>query len=150
MSEQKGSNDYLPELAAKSLRGRIATAKAGDWSAGPPPYGMDRGEFDATGRLVRRLGRGDNRNKANRLRLLPSDDPQKVEAVRDAFHRADTAHLSNQKLAEELNAQGFPSPSGKGWTRSHVEKLLSNCAYAGINRWGVNSSGTYYRACGGK
>ncbi len=145
---QKGSNDYLTELAAKSLRGRIATAKAGDWTAGEAPYGMDRGEFDPSGNLVRRLARGDKRSKGNRLRLLPSDDSQKVEAVQYAFQRAGAAHMSYQQIAQELQAKGYPAPGGKGWTKGHVERLLKNPAYAGTNRWGVTGSGSYYSVQG--
>ena len=43
---QKASNDFLSELSAKSLRGKIANAKLGGWNGGSAPYGMDRGEFD--------------------------------------------------------------------------------------------------------
>jgi site-specific DNA recombinase len=145
---QKASNDYLTELAAKSLRGRIATAKMGDWAAGPAPYGMDRGEFDRHGRLIRRLAPGDKRSIGNRLRLLPCADPQKLEAIRYAFHRADTAHVSDRQLARELQARGYPSPGLNGWTRMHVQRLLTNCAYAGVNRWGRRASGKYYQAHG--
>ncbi len=147
---QKGSNDYLSELAAKSLRGRIATAKAGDWTAGGAPYGMDRGEFDPSGKLVRRLGRGDKRSKGNRLRLLPSEDSQKVEAVQYAFHRADTAHVSDRQLARELQARGYPSPGVNGWTGSNVQKLLTNFAYAGINRWAQRQAVLTTKRCARK
>ena len=42
---QKASNDFLIEMSAKTLRGRIANAKAGGHNGGPAVYGMDRGLF---------------------------------------------------------------------------------------------------------
>ena len=148
---QKGSNDYLSELSAKSLRGRVANAKKGGWNGGPAPYGMDRGEYDASGRLIRRLKAGERKSgKGSYLRLLPSTDQQKVEAVRYAFERFDTAHLSVGQLARELEAKGYPPPavSLNGWTRHHVYKLLTRCLYAGISRWGATAEGSYFHAQG--
>ena len=40
---QKASNDFLVEMSAKTLRGRIANAKAGGHNGGPAVYAMDRG-----------------------------------------------------------------------------------------------------------
>ena len=50
---QKANNDFLIEMSAKTLRGRIANAKAGGHNGGPAIYGMDRGLFDSAGNLVR-------------------------------------------------------------------------------------------------
>ena len=52
---QRESNNFLIEMSAKTLRGRIANAKAGGHNGGPAIYGMDRGLFDANDNLVRRL-----------------------------------------------------------------------------------------------
>ena len=147
---QKGSNDYLSELAAKSLRGRVATAKRGDWNGGLAPYAMDRGEFDPSGRLIRRLAPGDRASKGNRLRLLPSADTQQIEAVCYAFDRFDKAHISCWQLARELQTKGYPAParSLKGWTRNHAQRILTQWVYAGISRWGAGAEGTYYETRG--
>ena len=68
---QKASNDFLIEMSAKTLRGRIANAKAGGHNGGPAIYGMDRGLFDASDNLVRRLQVGEYvRQAGHRVRLF--------------------------------------------------------------------------------
>jgi DNA invertase Pin-like site-specific DNA recombinase len=146
---QKGSNDFLVEMSAKTLRGRIANAKAGGHNGGPAIFGMDRGLFDADARLVRRLQPGEYvRQAGHRVHLLPSTDQAKIGAVRFAFERFDRADIGLRDLARKMEAKGFPSPAGKGWTHSNVGRLLRTRAYAGTARWGATASGKYHTACG--
>lgn len=145
---QKASNDFLVEMSAKTLRGRIANAKAGGHNGGPAVYGMDRGLFDDNGNLVRRLQAGEYvRQSGHRVRLLPSTNQAKIDAVKYAYERFDTSDISFRSLARELDAKGFPRP-GKGWTQSAVGRLLRNRAYAGMSQWGVTAWGKYYEAQG--
>lgn len=146
---QKGNNDYLIELSAKVVRGKIANAKRGGWNGGVAHYGLDRGLFDAAGQLVRRLQTGEHIQMAgHRVRLVPSTDPVKVEAIRYAYHRMDTANLRFRELARELTAKGYPSPRGTGWTHTNVARLLTNRAYVGMARWGATAWGEYHEAQG--
>ena len=146
---QKASNDFLVEMSAKTLRGRIANAKAGGHNGGPAIYGMDRGLFDEHGNLVRRLQLGEYvRQAGHRVRLLPGTDQAKIDAMRFAFDRFDTADLSFRALARELEAKGFPSPGGTGWTQCNVSRLLRTKAYAGTAEWGATSWGKYHTARG--
>ena len=146
---QKASNDFLVEMSAKTLRGRIANAKAGGWNGGPAVYAMDRGLFDADGRLVRRLQPGEYVKQAgHRVHLLPCTDQVKIDAVRFAFKRFDGADLGVRDLARELEAKGYPSPTGKGWTHHNVARLLRTAAYVGTARWGATAWGKYHTARG--
>ena len=145
---QKGSNDFLSELSAKLLRGRLATARAGHWNGGPAPYAMERVEFDSSGRLIRRLPPGGRAAKGNYLRLLPCQDERKLEAVRYAFERYDTSHISKNALARELQTKGFPPPNGTPWTRDQVMRLLRSPTYGGTAQWGVRATGRYHQASG--
>lgn len=146
---QKANNDFLLELSAKTLRGRIANAKAGGHNGGPAVYGMDRGLFDLKGNLVRRLGPGEHvRQSGHRVQLLPGTDAQKIAAVRFAFHRFDEADIGVRALARELEAKSYPSPGGKGWAHYHVTRLLKTRAYIGTACWGATAWGKYYIARG--
>jgi DNA invertase Pin-like site-specific DNA recombinase len=146
---QKANNDFLTELSQKSLRGKIANAKAGGRNGGRTIYGLDRGLFDADGRLVRRLMPGEHVHMAgHRVQLLPCTDAAKIEAVRFAFQRYDTADLGVRELAREMERKGYPSPTGKGWTHYNVAKLLRTTAYVGMSRWGATAWGKYHTACG--
>jgi DNA invertase Pin-like site-specific DNA recombinase len=142
---QKASNDYLIELSAKVVRGKIANAKAGGWNGGPAYYGLDRGLFDADGQLTRRLQPGEHVSiKGHRVHLLPGTDQAKIDAVRYAFTRFDGADLGVRELAREMERKGYPSPTGKGWSHSNIAKLLRTTAYVGTSRWGKTQHGKYY------
>jgi DNA invertase Pin-like site-specific DNA recombinase len=146
---QKASNDFLIEMSAKTLRGRIANAKAGGHNGGPAHYGMDRGLFDEDGHLVRRLQSGEYVKQAgHRVHLLPCTDQAKIDAVRFAFARFDSADLGVRDLARELEAKGYPSPTGKGWSHHSVTRLLRTPAYVGTARWGTTAWGKYHAARG--
>ena len=142
---QKASNDYLIELSAKTLRGKIANAKAGGRNGGRAIFGLDRGLFDSTGHLVRRLLPGEHIHMAgHRVQLLPSTDKTKIEAVRFAFQRFDTADIGLRDLAREMEAKGYPSPTGRGWTHENLGKLFKTAAYVGTSRWGSFRRGKYH------
>ena len=146
---QKASNDYLIELSAKVVRGKIANAKRGGWNGGQAHHGLDRGLVDSAGQLVRRLQPGEYIHMAgHHVRLVPSTDPAKVEAIRYAYHRTDTADLTLRELARELTAKGYPSPRGTGWTHTNVHRILTNRVYIGTSRWGMTAWGKYHEAQG--
>ncbi|NLE37626.1 MAG: recombinase family protein, partial [Pirellulaceae bacterium] len=146
---QKASNDFLVEMSAKTLRGRIANAKAGGHNGGLAVFGMDRGLFDDNGKLVRRLQPGEYvRQSGHRVRLLPSTDQAKVDAVRFAFNRFADADIGVRDLARELEKKGFPSPTDKGWSHHSVGRLLRTTAYVGTLEWGNEAWGKYHCAQG--
>jgi len=142
---QKANNDFLTEMSQKVLRGKINNAKAGGRNGGRAIYGLDRGLFDNDGRLVRRLMAGEYVHMAgHRVQLLPCTDPVKIDAVRFAFDRFDTADIGVSELAREMERKGYPSPTGKGWTQQNVSALLRTTAYIGTSRWGRAQQGKYF------
>ncbi|MEI8375840.1 MAG: recombinase family protein, partial [Planctomycetota bacterium] len=146
---QKASNDFLVELSAKVVRGKIANAKRGGWNGGNAHYGLDRGLFDDDGQLVRRLQPGESvRMKRHHIRLLPTTDAAKIEAIRFAFNRMDTADIGARALAREIDRKGYPSPTGTGWTHKSVARMLTSRAYVGTSQWGVTAWGEYHEAQG--
>ena len=146
---QKASNDFLVEMSAKTLRGRIANAKVGGHNGGLAVFGMDRGLFDEHGNLVRRLQPGEYiRQAGHRVHLLPCTDQAKIDAVQFAFNRFADADLGVRDLARELETKGYPSPTGKGWTHHNVGRLLRTTAYVGTAQWGAKAWGKYHSAQG--
>jgi len=146
---QKASNDFLTNLAQRTLIGKIANAKAGGRNGGPTIYAMDRAVFTDDGRLIRRLQPGECvKMPGHHVRLVPSTDAAKIEAIRYAYNRLDAADLSFRELARELAARGYPSPRGTGWTHNNVIRLLSTKAYIGVAQWGREAWGEYYTAVG--
>ena len=146
---QKASNDFLTNLSQRTLIGKIANAKAGGRNGGPTIYAMDRAVFTDDGRLIRRLQPGECvKMPGHHVRLVPSTDAAKIEAIRYAYDRLDTADLSFRELARELETRGYPSPRGTGWTHNNVIRLLSTKAYIGVAQWGREAWGEYYTAVG--
>ena len=47
-----------------------------------------------------------------------------------------------------MEAKGYPSPTGKGWTHHNVARLLRTTAYVGTARWGATAWGKYHSARG--
>ncbi len=136
-------------MSSKVLRGKIANAKAGGHNGGPAHFALDRGLFTDDGHLVRRLQAGECVKQAgHRIHLLPCTDQEKLDAVRFAFERFGSADIGVRDLARELEAKGFPSPSGRGWTHHNVGRLLRTPAYVGTARWGATAWGKYHSAQG--
>jgi DNA invertase Pin-like site-specific DNA recombinase len=148
---QKGNHDYLTELSAKVLRGKLANAKEGRWNGGRANYGMERALFDPEGRLVCRLKPGEYMTRpGHTVKLVPTSDPTKREAVCYAFQRFDEADLSLWALAKEMHAKGFPAPRAGGWHDRSVYNILTTRAYVGTARWNHNPGGKYNQVRAGE
>jgi len=141
--KQEGKHQFLHDLAKRVTRGMKTTAAAGGWNGGPVPFGFDRGEFTTAGDFTRRLLDGEKHRKGCMVKLIPSDDPAKLEAVRFAFDRFATADVSLRQLARELDAKGYPSPTDRGWNHAGLAEMLRKPIYTGTSRWGGRSYGKY-------
>jgi DNA invertase Pin-like site-specific DNA recombinase len=76
-------------------------------------------------------------------RLVP--DGRKAEVVQLIFKLYDRG-LTLFALAEELYRRGVASPKGGArWTRSVIQRLLSNRKYVGDWTWGIHVSGRRHR-----
>lgn len=147
---QKGNNDFLVELSAKSLRGKIAAAQRGAFNGGRARYGLERGLFDDDGNFVRKLAAGEYvRIKGHHVRVMPTDDLQKIEAIHYAFTRFDKADVGLRELARELEVKGYPGPTGKDWNHQTVRELLSSKEFIGTSRWGLRAAGKYHQCQAG-
>jgi DNA invertase Pin-like site-specific DNA recombinase len=147
----KGNHDFLTELSAKSLRGKLTNAKEGRWNGGRANYGMERALFDAEGRMVRRLQEGEYvKQPGFTIKLVPTSSQVKREAVCYAFQRFDEADLSVRALAREMHAKGFPAPRAGGWHDKSIYNLLTTRAYIGTARWNNRPQGKYTRVRAGE
>ncbi len=134
------------------VRGQMKNAESGNRNGAKPPYGFDRGQYDAAGKLVRVLGPKQYVDcRDHHVRLVPSTDPGKLAAVRYIFRRFATADVSMRQIARELDAKGYPGPTGVGWSAGMVAKILRNPAYCGDSRWAdqTRRGGKYLTVAGG-
>jgi DNA invertase Pin-like site-specific DNA recombinase len=113
---------FRKDLAARVKRGQRAAVSQGRAAAGIA-FGYRRANrLDERGDLVRGLR---------------EIDPDKADIVRRIF-RDYASGISPQFIAEALNAEGVPSPSGRHWTQSVIRGdrkrhngILVNRLYAG-------------------
>jgi len=117
---------FLKDLAIKTHRGLKGRALAGK-SAGGKAYGYRNVlRYDASGEPIR----GDR-----------NIDPGEASVVRRIFDNY-AAGLSPKKIAEALNTEHIPGPSGRGWGASTIHGnrergtgILNNELYVGRQIW---------------
>ena len=147
----EGANQYLVNLARTTLRGKLASVKEGHYVAASAPYGYDRMLVDEEGRHQQRLKDAGRlvRPRSWYVTLVPSDDEQKVETVRWIFESYGDGLKSYWAVANELNANGVPSPKGGIWSRQHVSRILKNQIYCGDLVWNRSSKHRFAKVSGG-
>src|SRR5262245_22212441 len=79
------------------------------------------------------------------LRLTPSNDPDKVAAVRTMFRRYATESIHFAQLAKWLNGQGMRTAFGGHFQHSDVERMLRDENYLDRPVWGKVNVGKYHR-----
>jgi hypothetical protein len=75
------------------------------------------------------------------IKLVPSNDPDKVRAVRLAFDLYTRVGLSKRSISIRLNAEGLIFNGGP-FTQPDVKHILRNAAYAGDTYFGKVQCGT--------
>ena len=119
------NEEYLVKLRADVQRGLRGRAERG-FSAGGLPYGyrsvpVGSGRFDPHGAEI-----------ASGYRLEVDHD--QADTVRRIFALYATG-IGLRAIAHDLNADGIPSPRGKGWAPSALRALLLNPIYRGEYVW---------------
>jgi site-specific DNA recombinase len=106
---QHGKAQYLKDLSANVLRGRLRKAEKGLWAGSRAPFGY---ALTPESKLV--LGLDEN-----------------VATVRYIFDEYTEKDTSLRQIAFQLNRSGIPTPTGKRWTGSLVQSLLRRETYIG-------------------
>jgi len=132
----KGERTRVKTLVRAAMSAQTATE--GRFLGGRPPYGYrlaDAGEHPHPGKAA--VG-------ARLHRLEP--DPATAEVVARIFERLLAGH-GYYAIAEQLTAEGTPSPAGydrarnphrlgRAWAKSAVRTILRNPRYTGYQVWG--------------
>lgn len=130
--QQEGKNQFLLNLSANALRGRMQSAREGH-GVSCPPLGYDRVFLDTAGKQVHRVGRNEQFEKPQgwKAKLDVSANKDEVEIVRYLFQRYATTDANLRSLAHELNRRGFRTRKDKLWDGPSVKVVLQNPAYLG-------------------
>jgi hypothetical protein len=161
------------EQTSKSHRilgGKIAKARLGEWQGGPVRLGFDvacyhretskelwrvifegrhkRLKLYPDGRSERFDGQGNFpkfQEVTEVLRVAPSRDQDKIEAVLLMFRRFATEADSLTTLAHDLNQHGFRTSFGGYFQGQQVEEMLRDANYLGYYTYNRTHNGKFHR-----
>ena len=142
-----GNHAFSLKLARRTAEARETFIREGKGTGGLIPYGYDRIVFNRAGEPLRRVRFGEryrrSRVEGEWTKLVPSDDPAKVEAVRWMFRTYAETGIGLREIVKGLIERGVPT-AGKGcWWPSVVRRILRNRAYVGELRYGDRPRGEF-------
>lgn len=106
------------------------------FAASIPPFALTRQIVDRKRRPITVLTRGEVKaSSAHRTVFVPGP-PDEVATVRKIFRLYAITGLSLKALAECLNQNDAPSPSGRGWSAARLKRTIATEAYAGTYIYG--------------
>jgi len=122
---------YSRELSDKVWRGCVKIAEQGYWAGGPPPYGFQRLLLEEKREPLNVLQPGQRKGIQNQSVTLVEGRPEEVATIPRIFEAFVIKGDSEYKIAEELNRDRIPSPSGRRWGAGSVLARLRNEKYPG-------------------
>jgi DNA invertase Pin-like site-specific DNA recombinase len=129
------AGEYSRELSTKVFTGQCRLIELGFRQGGSPGFGLRRRLIDQNGAPKGELRRGEHKSIQTDRVVLASGPSYEVELVLDVYRRFVDDLLSERQIADELNARGVPTESGRPWTRGTVHQVLINEKYIGNNVW---------------
>lgn len=125
---------------SRALSDRITLAKhhvlGKGFTLSPPPFGLLRQVVDRAGRPIQILARGELKATSAHRTVFTPGPPEAVATVRAIFRLYAVTGLSLRAIAAQLNAEDAPSPTGRGWDVSRLQRVLRQEAYAGTYVYG--------------
>ncbi len=129
------------KLSKDVIRGLRSFVEKGSWP-GAPPYAYARAEFDANGKFVKKLEKGESKAfREHDIKLVPGDKTE-VKTVRQIFDWS-KSEVGEISIVNRLNTAKIPSPSGGKWGTSSLQKILTNEVYTGKFVWGRMKGGKF-------
>lgn len=111
-------NEYLEYTKKIQLNGRIQSVKNGNFIGQRAPYGY------------KKVARKEGRRTCYTLEPIP----EQAEVVKRIFELY-ASGLGAVKIADQLDAEHIPSPTGMRWPRETIPGILANPHYIGKVRW---------------
>lgn len=131
--------EYSRELGVRVHAGACHLSRLGFRQGGPPCFGLRRELIDESGRSRGIMKSGQWKSLQTDRVILRPGPKHEVEMVRRIFDRFVKGHLTETKIARELNLGGALN-QGRPWTCSKIHYLLQNDNYIGTNRYNRQSS----------
>lgn len=134
------AGEYSRELSDKVFQGQCRLIELGFRQGGPPGYGLRRMLLDEQRLPKGQLRRGEQKSlQTDRIVLVPGPDDE-IAVIRQIYRSFLEEGKPERAIADELNALGLESDSGKPWTRGTIHQVLTNEKYIGNNVYNRTSS----------
>lgn len=130
--------EFSRELGIKVHNGACHLSRLGFRQGGNPCFGLRRELYDDSGRSRGILEKGQWKAVQTDRIILSLGPQHEIETVRRVFDRFVKDHLTETKIARELNLGGVLN-QGRPWTFSTVHYLLQNDNYIGTNRYNCHT-----------
>lgn len=131
--------EYSRELGVKVHTGACHLSRLGFRQGGHACFGLRRELVDESGRSKGIMESGQWKSLQTERVILRPGPQHEIETVGLIFDRFVKGHLTETKIARELNLGGVLN-QGRPWTVSKIHYLLQNDNYIGTNRYNRHSS----------
>jgi hypothetical protein len=141
--DQHGSRTEIIKLAERVLSGKKMKAREGVHGS-TIPFGYDREIFDESGNLMRRLSYVDRfkRPKSWKSKLVPSSDPNVLDAIRYAFESV-AGGVPVREITREWNRRGLRTGRKGVFRAVAIRRIVENPVYTGLLRFGHIQRGQF-------
>ncbi|OKO70344.1 recombinase family protein [Bradyrhizobium sp. AS23.2] len=131
--------EYSRELGVRVHAGACHLSRLGFRQGGHPCFGLRRELIDESGRSRGIMESGEWKSLQTDRVILRPGPQHEIGTVRLIFDRFVKGHLTETKIARELNLRGVLNQR-RPWTFSKIHYLLQNDNYIGTNRYNRHSS----------
>ncbi len=131
---------YSRELSEKVFLGCKKIAEQGFHPGGLPPYGTQRVLLDERKQPLHILKRGQRKSIQNQRVTLKPGDEKEQDTVKRIFLEFTCGKRDSKEIADSLNKDSIPSPTGKKWRKEMILLILTNEAYIGTITYNKTTS----------
>jgi DNA invertase Pin-like site-specific DNA recombinase len=130
------AGEYSRELGVKVFEGKKRIVLAGFRVGGAAGCGFRRLMVSKAGIPKQLLEKGEYKNLHDDRIILVPGPKWEIQIVRLIYRMALNKGMGPTLIARTLNCQRRLRPDGRPWTHTHIQRLLRNPKYAGLNMWG--------------
>ncbi|HTZ99933.1 MAG TPA: recombinase family protein [Candidatus Aquilonibacter sp.] len=125
------AGEYSRELSAKVTTSQHRVAAKGFHAAGAAGYGLRRMMVDKEGRHVLLLRNGQRKFGREWRTVLVRGPEDEIAVIKRIYSLYLRRGLTQQQIADILNAEGVYNEFGRPWLRGTVNAILTNPKYTG-------------------
>lgn len=123
--------EYSRELSSKVFQAQVRMTRAGYKQGGAAGYALRRMVLSASGKQKGIVGPGERKSMpSDRMTFVPGPEDEIAVVGRIYTMYVDNG-MADCRIAEQLNAEGTVTDTGRPWTAHIVKQILTNEKYAG-------------------